>query len=279
MVTPLLRWGEANLADRPWRRSRDPWEILVAETMLQQTQVGRVVERWQPFLDQFPDPTICAAAPAGAMVKAWKGLGYNRRALALHGAATLIVDRHDGSVPRDLDALLALPGVGPYTARAVRAFAFEETAAVVDTNVGRVLARLVGRSLGARDAQELADSLAPVDRPWMWNQAIMEFGATVCTKRAPTCATCVLAESCAWRGRGADPAVGSAGVGGPQPRFEGSDRQMRGRLVDALRGGPVPVDEVGFVVDCADRRRVEAVVRSLVDDGLAVLDGRCLTLP
>lgn len=278
-MSVLLRWGETGLADRPWRRTRDPWGILVAETMLQQTQVRRVVDRWPRFLARFPDPSVCAAATVGDVVREWEGLGYNRRAVSLHGAATLVVEQHGGTVPSDLDSLLALPGVGPYTARAVRAFAFEQPAAVVDTNVGRVLARLAGHRLGGSEAQDLADSLAPDGHPWAWNQSIMEFGATVCTKRAPGCGSCILVGSCAWAGRGDDPAVGSAAVGGPQPRFEGSDRQLRGRLVDALRRGPVAVDDVAAVVGCADPRRISEVVRTLVADGLAVENGSRLTLP
>lgn len=274
----LLVWGEAGLRDLPWRRTRDPWAILVSETMLQQTQVARVVERLPRFLDRFPTPTACAAAAAGEVVEEWAGLGYNRRPLNLHRAATAMVAEHDGEVPNGLSDLLALPGVGPYTARAVRAFAFELEAAVVDTNIGRVLARLDGDRLTPRAAQDRADELAVGAPPWLWNQSIMEFGALVCTKRSPACDACPLASRCRWRGRGADPAVGSAAVSTTQPRFEGSDRQLRGRLVDVLRAGPVPASEVADRID-APAERVETIVAGLVRDGLAVEDGGSLRLP
>ncbi|NIR35331.1 MAG: A/G-specific adenine glycosylase [Actinobacteria bacterium] len=189
--------------------------------MLQQTQVARVVDRWASFLDEFPDPATCAAAGPAAVVRAWSGLGYNRRATMLHGAAETIVARHGGRVPSELDALLALlalPGVGPYTARAVRAFAFEERAAPVDTNIGRVLARVDGVRLSPAEAQRTADHLVgalPDGSTWRWNQALMELGATVCTTRRPDCGRCPLGRACSWHGGDgpgptADPAVGSA---------------------------------------------------------------------
>ena len=271
----ILAWGPGALRDLPWRRTRDPWVILVSETMLQQTQVARVIDRLPGFLERFPTVEACAIAPAAAVVEEWAGLGYNRRPLNLHRAATCMVEQHGGRVPERLDDLLALPGVGPYTARAVLAFAHESPAAVVDTNIGRILARLGGGSLSARDAQTRADALAPVDQPWLWNQSIMELGALVCTKRSPACDTCPVQPVCAWRGEGDDPAVGSAAVSVPQPRFEGSDRQLRGRLVDALRRGPVERDALaGLVGDGSER-----IVNGLMRDGLAVEDGEVLRLP
>src|SRR5258705_6878988 len=154
----LLPWWRANGRDLPWRRTRDPWAVLVSELMLQQTQVPRVVTRWQPFLDRFPTVAACAAAPAGDVVRAWAGLGYNRRALNLHRCATTTVERHGGELPDELDALLALPGIGPYTARAILVFAHGRDVGLVDTNAGRFVARaLAGRSLSSRAAQDLAD--------------------------------------------------------------------------------------------------------------------------
>ncbi|MEO0491894.1 MAG: A/G-specific adenine glycosylase [Actinomycetota bacterium] len=275
----VLGWGERSLRDLPWRRTRDPWAILVSETMLQQTQVARVVDRLPRFLERFPTPADCAAAPAGDVVEEWAGLGYNRRPLNLHRAAAAMVERHGGRLPERLGDLLALPGVGPYTARAVRAFAHELPAAVVDTNIGRVLARWDGERLTPKQAQARADALAPDDQPWHWNQSIMELGALVCTKRSPACAECPVHRWCGWRGVGDDPAVGSAAVSTPQARFEGSDRQLRGRLVDALRSGPVERSTVAVVVDEPDRVRVEMIVAGLVRDGLAVEDGESLRLP
>lgn len=274
----LTAWGTQNLRNLPWRRTRDPWAILVSETMLQQTQVARVIDRLPRFLRRFATPSDCAAAPAGHVVEEWAGLGYNRRPLNLHRAATVIVSEHQGAVPSELGALLALPGVGPYTARAVRAFAFELPAAVVDTNIGRVLARLDGGTLRPREAQARADELAEGQQVWLWNQSIMEVGALVCAKRAPACGSCPIATHCRWRGSGPDPAVGSAGVSAPQARFEGSDRQLRGRLVDALRGAPVRVADVGSTLG-APAERTDRIVAGLVRDGLAVEDGQYLRLP
>ena len=274
----LLEWGREALRDLPWRRTRDPWTILVSETMLQQTQVARVVDRLPRFLERFPDPAACAAAAAGDVVDEWAGLGYNRRPLNLHRAATAMVERHGGRVPERLEDLLALPGVGPYTARAVRAFAFELPAAVVDTNIGRVLARWGGASLSPKAAQQRADDLVVALEVWLWNQSIMEFGAVVCTKRSPSCHECPLIRFCAWRGEGDDPAIGSAAVSAPQARFEGSDRQLRGRLVDAMRRGAVDRRTVPEVIG-ADDDRAQRVVAGLVRDGLAIEDGQTLRLP
>ncbi|MGB1653056.1 MAG: A/G-specific adenine glycosylase [Acidimicrobiales bacterium] len=274
----LVAWGRANLRDLPWRRTRDPWTILVSEVMLQQTQVARIVDRLPRFLARFPTPSACAAASAGHVVEEWAGLGYNRRALNLHRAAVAMAADHDGEVPSDLGALLALPGIGPYTARAVRAFAFELPAAVVDTNIGRVLARLDNVTLSPGEAQERADVLAAAQPVWLWNQSLMELGAQVCTKRAPACELCPIAASCRWRGSGADPAVGSAGVSAPQAPFAGSDRQLRGQLVDALRAAPVAMTAVPQMLD-VPAERARRVVAGLVRDGLAVEDGRKLRLP
>lgn len=270
-----------DLRDLPWRRTRDPWAILVAETMLQQTQVTRVVPRWEAFLRTWPDAASCAAASRADVIAAWDGLGYNRRAVNLHRAAHLIADRHDGVVPSGIEALGDLPGVGPYTARAVAVFAFERCAAVVDANVARVLARaVVGETLGRRDLQAVADELVPAATPWRHNQAIMEVGAVTCRKRSPDCAACVLADLCAWRaGGGGDPAQATAGVANRQSEFAGSDRQGRGRLVAALRRGPVARGEVAEIVDWDDAARVTRMVAGVVDDGLAVRDGDMLRLP
>ena len=194
----VLLWWAGMRRDLPWRHTRDPWAVLVSEVMLQQTQVDRVVPRWHRFLDRFPDVGAGASAGVGAVVQEWAGLGYNRRAVSLHGCATAVVERHDGVFPDDLEGLLGLPGVGPYTARAVLAFAFERDVAVVDTNVGRILARTVGRPLTAAEAQAAADRLVPSGEGWSWNQAVLDLGAMVCTKRDPACSRCPLAEGCTW---------------------------------------------------------------------------------
>ena len=284
MQTRLLSWWEVAGRDLPWRRTRDPWAVLVSETMLQQTQVPRVEARFPAFLEQFPTPLACAAAPAGDVVRAWAGLGYNSRALRLHQCAQAVAERHGGVLPGDLDALLALPGVGPYTARAVLVFAFERDIGLVDTNAGRFLARAgAGRALGRREAQEVADALVPPGRGWAWGQAVFDLGALVCVRRSPRCGECPIAAHCAWARAGfpaPDPVVGSAGISGGQSRFEGSDRQGRGRLVDALRRAPVALADLPAVMGWPDDPlRAGRVADTLVADGLAVPDGDLLRLP
>lgn len=251
--------------------------------MAQQTQVARVAERWAPFLERFPTPAACAEAPVAELLRWWSGMGYNRRALNLHRCATAVVVQHDGRLPDTLAELLALPGIGPYTARAVLAFAFEADAAIVDTNAARVLARWEGRRLTAREAQAAADAALPAGSAWAWNQAMLDLGATVCVRRAPRCAGCPVAGRCGWARAGnpiPDPADGSAGVSGGQSRFEGSDRQGRGRLLEALRTGPVAVGAVAAAMGWPeDGTRAERVAATLVADGLAASDGRRYRLP
>ena len=271
----LLGWGRPRLRDLPWRRTRDPWAVLVSELMLQQTQVSRVLPRYGAFLEQFPTPAVCAAAGVAEVIQAWAGLGYNRRAVNLHGAAVAVTGL--GRFPDTLEGLLALPGVGPYTARAVLAFAYEADAAVVDTNIARVLARVAGHRLTARRAQATADDWLERGESWAWNQSLMELGATVCTARSWACASCPLTFTCAWHGAGhpePDPAVGSAGVSGGQSRFDGSDRQGRGRLVGALRLGPVEASDLAAVTGWpGDPDRARRVADTLVRDHLAWRDG------
>ena len=280
----LCLWADGARRDLPWRRTRDPWAVLVSELMLQQTQVSRVVPRYQAFLDRFPTPAAAASSPLAEVVRAWAGLGYNRRAVNLHRAAGEIVGRHAGRFPDTLEELVALPGVGQYTARTVLAFAYEVDVGVVEVNSARVLARAAaGRPLEAREAQALADSLVPEGDGWAWNQAILDLGATVCTKTAPRCGDCPLRACCAWLAAGAsvgDPAVGSAGCGGRQSTFTGSDRQGRGRLVDALRLAPVSLDRLAEAAGWpGDPERARRAAAGLVADGLAVADEHVLRLP
>ena len=271
----LLAWFDAVGRDLPWRRTRDPWAVLVAEIMLQQTQVARVVEPWARFLAAFPTPAALAGQPVAAAVEQWAGLGYNRRAVNLRRAATVMVERHHGLVPDFLAGLLALPGVGAYTARAVLVFAFERDEAVLDTNAARVAARVSGRGLPARAAQAMLDAAVPRGRGWAWNQAVLDVGA-LCCRPLPRCESCPFAPHCRWRTEGhpsPDPAVGSAGVSVRQARFDGSDRQGRGRLVAALRLGPVPEVDVAPVMGWPqDPERARRVVARLVAEGL--VEGR-----
>ena len=271
----LIEWWSRNGRDLPWRRSRDPWAVLVSETMLQQTQVPRVVDRWGRFLDRFPTVRACAAAPRSEVVDEWSGLGYNRRAVFLHRAAQECVDRFDGALPTTVAELQSLPGIGPYTARAVLVFAHEADIGLVDTNAGRFVARaLAGRSLRPAEAQAVADDGVPDGWGWTWGQAVFDLGASICTKRSPACADCPVVEHCAWAQAGhpdPDPVVGSAGISSPQSRFEGSDRQGRGRLVARLRTGSIVDDDLAEVMGWPhDPERAVRVAASLVDDGLVV---------
>lgn len=273
----VLAWGEPRLRDLPWRRTRDPWAILVSEVMLQQTQVLRVIPKYLAFLERFPTPAACAAAPLGDVLREWQGLGYPRRARNLHAAAVAVVER--GAFPESLEELLALPGVGPYTARALRAFAFELEAAVVDTNIARVYARMAGRPLRQREVQAIADAVAPVGEWWAWNQSIMELGAVLCRPSSPGCGECPVAVACAWRGADApDPAVGSAGVSTKQARFDGSDRQARGALLRATGDAAVPVSALAAVTS-RDAAHALRLAEALVAEGLLVRDGDSFRLP
>lgn len=249
--------------------------MLVAETMLAQTQAARVAKAYPALLERFPTPQALAGASLGELLRCWDGLGYPRRAAALHAAARVISERHGGTVPHDLGDLLELPGVGQYTARAVLAFAWSAPVGVLDTNVGRVLARArAGRRLARGEAQRLADELSaasPVPAR-EWNLALMDFGALVCRARLPRCPDCPLraAKACAWRSTVAgDPASGSAGVSGRQGRFAGSDRQGRGRLLRAALAGPIPPAAIAPAAGWPeDPARAERATARLVAEGL-----------
>ncbi len=259
--------------------------MLVSEVMLSQTQVARVVGPFTRFVERFPTPGACAAAPEGDVLRLWSGLGYNRRAIQLHRCAVQLVERHGATVPRETSALLALPGIGPYIARAVASFAFGAPVGVVDTNVGRVLARaFAGRALSAPEAQLLADSLLPAGRARDWNLAVMDFGSVVCRAKAPFCDRCPLgaSASCVWRasGNAEDPARRSASWSARQAPFPGSDREARGRLVEAARRGPVRPGMIAAAAglpEAPDRARrlalalvAEGMLVMTPDDGLAL---------
>jgi A/G-specific adenine glycosylase len=279
----VLQWGERERRDLPWRRTRDPWHILVSEVMLQQTQVPRVIPRYRRLIERFPTPTSCASAPVGDVLAEWSGLGYNGRAVRLHRAATAVVVEHGGRLPDSYAELVRLPGIGPYTARAILAFAFERDAAIVETNVARVLARLGHRRLTPKQVQAAADKLLPAGEAWGWNQAMLDVGARICRPSAPDCDACPLAGFCAWHRRGQpepDPAVGSAGVSVGQSRFHGSDRQGRGRLVAALVAGPVDAAQLPAVMGWpGDAERSERVAATLVREGLVVAEDGRFRLP
>lgn len=274
----VLAWGVPRLRDLPWRRTRDPWAVLVSEVMLQQTQVARVAPRWHAFLERFPNPGACATAPLGDVLREWQGLGYPRRARNLHATAQRVVEL--GGFPRDLPGLLTLPGVGPYTARAVMAFAFELDAAVVDTNIARVYARVAGATLTAKQVQAIADAACPAGEAWVWNQCLLDLGAVLCRPANPGCRECPVRDRCTWRGtdRDADPAIGSSGVSGRQGRFEGSDRQARGRLMRSLTVGPVDRADVASVMQRGEDDAAR-LLAALIAEGLCEVHGRTVVLP
>ncbi len=283
----LIGWWESERRDLPWRRTRDPWLVLISEVMLQQTQADRVVRYFEAFAQRWPTPQRCAQAALSEVLAAWQGLGYPRRARNLWQSAAIIAERHGGRVPTELSDLLALPGVGPYTARAVQAFAFGMDTGVVDTNVGRILARWTGRRLAPAEAQRIADELVPAGQSWAWNQAMMDLGAQVCTKRCPGCGRCPAQPWCAWAGEVVgsapsgqpDPAERSAGVSGRQAPFEGSDRQARGRLLAALSAGPLPTEQAAAAMGLEhDDARAQRLVAELITEGLVSAAGDRLRL-
>lgn len=268
----VLDWYAVHARDLPWRRPDcSPWGVLVSEVMLQQTPVARVEPVWREWLARWPDPAALAAESPGEVVRAWGRLGYPRRALRLREAAVAMVERHTGEVPASEADLLALPGIGSYTAAAVRAFAFGERAVVVDTNVRRVHARVVA----AEQFPTRAVTRAELDRAARllpeqgttaarWSVAVMELGALVCTARSPRCDACPVARRCAWRLAGYPPYDGPPRRG---QAWEGTDRQVRGRIVDLLRHSPTPLSRNAF--DAAgETLQVDRCLDSLVADGL-----------
>ena len=277
----LLRWYAENARDLPWRRpGTTPWGVLVSEIMLQQTPVARVAGVWEAWMARWPEPSDLAAAGAGEAVRAWGRLGYPRRALRLHAAATAIVEEHAGAVPERYEDLLALPGIGDYTAAAVASFAYGRRHVVLDTNVRRVLARLVGGqelpppSLN-RPERDRAAALLPADESEAatWAVATMELGAVVCTAATPACGRCPVADLCAWRRAGHPPHDGPARRG---QTYAGTDRQCRGRLLTVLREAEGPVHRTSLETvwhGAARDEQRERSLLSLLDDGLVVQVG------
>lgn len=284
----LNAWYRQAARDLPWRRrgfadAYGAWGTLVSEFMLQQTPVNRVIPHLAAWLDRWPTPAAQATATPAEVVSQWANLGYPRRALWLHRAAVEVVDRHGGVVPRDVESLLALSGIGDYTARAVAVFSYGDRHPVVDTNVRRVLARVVdGRSQPgppARSDLAAMDALLPEDTSdaATFNAAMMELGATVCTARAPRCAECPIAASCAWL------AAGRPDTGDErrrQAKYEGSDRQARGALLRALRHADehrMTADEAA--ADWPDPGQRDRAIDSLIADGLIEAADGMLRLP
>ncbi len=272
---PILAWYDGHARDLPWRGpGATPWAVMVSEFMLQQTPVARVLPVFENWMTTWPTPQALAAAPSGEAVRAWGRLGYPRRALRLHAAATAIVDRHDGEVPAAWDDLIALPGVGEYTASAVASFAFGGAHAVLDTNVRRVLGRAVsGVEFPApsvtRAERALGGSLVPDEQPATWAVAVMELGALVCTAARPRCEACPVADKCAWT------LAGQPAYDGPPRRgqaWAGTDRQVRGRLMAVLREAEGSVARGRLDDAWTEPVQRDRALQSLLDDGLVVLD-------
>lgn len=268
----VIDWYDRHARDLPWRSpDATPWAVMVSEFMLQQTPVARVLAPWREWLERWPTPSALAAEPVGEAVRAWGRLGYPRRAQRLHAAAVTIVERHGGEVPRDPDALRALPGVGDYTAAAIASFAFGVPQVVLDVNVRRVLARLdagTDTPVGAPTVAERSRALA-----WLpagpdairWSVATMELGAQLCRASDPGCGSCPVRTACRWRAAGRPP-------GPPRPRqlYAGTDRAARGHVLQRLRerpaGDALAVDDL--LHGWPDATQAHRALRSLVADGL-----------
>jgi A/G-specific adenine glycosylase len=274
----ILAWYDARGRSLPFRGTTDPYAVLVSEVMAQQTQISRVAPAWSAFMAAFPTLAVLAAAPPADVLRSWRGMGYNRRALNLWRTARVVVDEHGGRLPPDVAALERLPGIGPYTARAVAAIAFGSPVGAVDTNVRRVLGRAIGGAIDAYPPsvlQRVADAAVPADRPADWTHALMDVGATFCRTTQPLCGECPALAVC--RYAAASPAAGRVGrVGrgsGRVSRFPATSRWLRGRILDRLR----EVEGAGWVVVEApigdhDRAAVVAALERLASEGLLELD-------
>lgn len=274
MHSTVFEWYAANGRDLAFRGTTDPWAILVSEVMAQQTQAARAAEAWTRFMAHFPTPAALAEASPATVIRAWRGLGYNRRALALRAAAIAITEDYSGRVPDTLEALLRLPGVGPYTARAVLAIAFNQPVAALDVNIRRVLGRaFIGETLPVRALQAAADGFVPDGRAASWTHALMDIGAAFCRPRDPRCGECPLRASCLYAARPEASDVGRIATPRSRPpvRFESTTRWLRGRILDRLRDAP---DWVTFdhAIGSHDRLAVEASLARLSLEGMIELD-------
>ncbi len=299
----MLDWFATAARDLPWRRTRDPYRILVSEVMLQQTQVDRVIPKYEEFLAAFPNLAALAAAPVADVIKRWSGLGYNRRAVNLQRAAQAVLSEYGGVFPRDVAGLRRLPGVGAYTAGALACFAFEQDVFFMDTNIRRVVQRWqVGNTRRVSDGelQKLGEQLVPAGQGWAWNQALMELGALICNSTRPQCWRCPLRDECRAYAelRQADEMIFAeqqsrqplrrvAETGARSEAFVGSRRYYRGRIVAALRdlptGESLAVDALGSRIkaeySAQERPWLEALLAGLLRDGLIARRDDDISLP
>jgi A/G-specific adenine glycosylase len=284
-VPLILSWYGRSARRLPWRGIKDPYRILLSEIMLQQTQVSRVLEKYPAFLHTFPTIRSLAAARRSDVVRAWQGMGYNNRAVRLHTLAKIVVAEHTGRIPRDYDALLALPGIGPYTARAVLSSAFGLAVPIVDVNVQRFLSRVFWRMPGTSSLRSsgeiwtLAHEILPSRSAYNWNQALMDAGATICTARSPRCPICPSAGLCASR---TSMIRTSTPANSREPSFAGIPHRIyRGRIVERLRsvpgGGSIRIDLLGRAVfpgfSPRDRHWLLGLLANLESDGLVHVKG------
>ncbi|MBI4329624.1 MAG: A/G-specific adenine glycosylase [Chloroflexi bacterium] len=287
----LLAWYAAHARDLPWRRTRDPYRTLVAEVMLQQTGVGRVLPKYEQFLQRFPTLEALASAPVAEVIRTWAPLGYNRRAVYLSRAAIAVIEKHGGAIPQEPELLRRLPGIGPYTASAIACFAFGQDEPVVDTNIRRVLVRLLlgardPRTVSAREVTGLARQVLPRGRAAEWSQALMDIGAGLCARDRPSCSLCPARPRCA--------AAPSFLKQPPAPRrvaesrpYYGSPRYFRGRIVEALRSREAvqgltmaalgPHIKEGYAVE--DEPWLLDLLKGLARDGLVRLAAERVVLP
>lgn len=278
----VLRWYRKNARAFPWRRTRNPYRILLSEIMLQQTQASRVVEKYPRFLQRFPSFQSLARTRRSSVIRAWRGMGYNNRAVRLQQLAQVVMNEYGGRLPRDPELLQQLPGIGRYTAHAISCFAFGQNVPVVDTNVRRVLARLFPKLAKQKDIWHVASSVLPTKRAYDWNQALFDLGATVCTARTPQCIACPVNRHCpsAFRAK----ALRSK-PSRPEPRRNGlPNRIYRGRIIELLRKSPgaLPSNKIGARVKDDfkpnDLPWLHELLRSLERDGLVKLKNGASTV-
>lgn len=288
-IDALIQWYRHSHRSLPWRETRDPYKILVSEVMLQQTQAERVVPKYLAFLERFPTVAALADSPASEVIRAWAGLGYNRRALNLQRACQAAMERYDGELPDSVEELRSLPGVGPYTAGAIACFAFGQDVGFVDTNIRRVLHRIVFgpelpvASASAREIETLADRSVPTGKGYLWNQALMELGATTCRARSATCLVCPVSKWCKSAGRMTDAFAQARDRDRPaQVPFEQTSRYFRGRIIDHLRTAPRGLTAADLARKIDPERDLDNPVWTdtylvgLLKDGLVITQGSAL---
>ncbi|HUE76231.1 MAG TPA: A/G-specific adenine glycosylase [Chloroflexota bacterium] len=290
----LLDWYQVHRRDLPWRDALDPYRVVVAEVMLQQTGVERVRPKFEEFVRQFPSFTALADAPTADVIRAWSGLGYNRRAVNLQRLARVVVDQHDGALPASVGELRRLPGIGPYTAGAIASFVHGHDAAAIDVNVRRVVGRLAfgTTDLPVRTIDRLAEQLVPAGKSRDWNQALMDFGSSQCTLTRPACLICPLRDACSYTrisqvDRTRAPSSTLRRVAETREPFVGSSRFYRGRVVECLRQLPagdwLAITDLGPRVkddwNPSDQEWLAGIVAGLARDGLVVIDDSSVSLP